>query len=110
MEFNYICYYSHKNTIMNQIEIAKEVAKKTDFTTQEVSHLMTVIFETVKDKLYFGYDVAFKGFASFKNHELPERTLNNIHTGEDFVLPKRYTIRAKMSPDFLKKVKSKKVY
>lgn len=91
-------------------DLVKDVSKKTGLTQQQTRDTIDAVFETIKDKLFFGLDVHLKNFINFTLVVQKAHTRVNPQTGKDIKVPKRYRVKMVLSKKFTDKVYSKTVY
>jgi len=95
---------------MNRKQLIKEIAERNNFTQEEVKIIFDDTFEIIKEKLFFGMNVAIRDFAYFKIKESPSREFFVPSKRKKVRKPKRFNISVTMSEKFIKKVQSKTIY
>ena len=58
---------------MNRTDLIAVVAEKADITKKEAEKAVTVVFDTIMEKVADGEEVRIVGFGAFERHERKER-------------------------------------
>ena len=90
-------------------EIIKQIKKSyPNFLTRDLSKLIDIILNEIKNSLKRGEGVELRGFGTFRTNIQKESIRRNPKTGEKVNVPKKRTIKWKMSKDLFKKLNNEK--
>ena len=90
-------------------ELIKQIKKSyPNFLTRDLSKLIDIILNEIKNSLKRGEGVELRGFGSFRTNIQKESIRRNPKTGEKVNVPKKRTIKWKMSKDLFKKLNNEK--
>ena len=79
-----------------------------NFITRDLSKLIDIILNEIKNSLKRGEGVELRGFGTFRTNIQKESIRRNPKTGEKVNVPKKRTIKWKMSKDLFKKLNNEK--
>jgi DNA-binding protein HU-beta len=85
---------------MNRTDVANAVADTMGISKIQASELTKLVFNTVKESIIAGDQVAIADFGVFKIKEKAERTGRNPKTGEALVIPAKSVVKFSASKDF----------
>ncbi|SHL02920.1 HU family DNA-binding protein [Hespellia stercorisuis] len=71
---------------MNKKEFAKELARKTNLTTDKGMECITAFTEIIEEQLKKGNRIQFVGFGTFETIQRSERTGRNPQTGKEMII------------------------
>ena len=90
-------------------ELIKQIKKSyPNFLTRDLSKLIDIILNEIKNSLKRGEGVELRGFGTFRTNIQKESIRRNPKTGEKVNVPKKRTIKWKMSKDLFKKLNNEK--
>jgi len=72
---------------MNKTELIEHVADKANLTKPQMQAALTVLLETITEKVADGDKVTLIGFGSFESRERKAREGRNPKTGDKFDIP-----------------------
>ena len=67
---------------MNKTELIAAVAEKADISKKDVEKAVSVLFDTIVEKVSEGEEIRIVGFGTFERHERKEREGVNPQTKE----------------------------
>ena len=86
-------------------ELLKELKKSyPNFLTQDLNKVVDIIIEEIKEALNRNEGCEFRSFGSFRTNIQKASIRRNPKTGEKVSVPKKRTIKWKMSKDLFKKL------
>ena len=90
-------------------ELIKQIKKSyPNFLTRDLSKLIDIILNEIKNSLKRGEGVELRGFGTFRTNIQKASIRRNPKTGEKVSVPKKQTIKWKMSKDLFKKLNNEK--
>ena len=90
-------------------ELIKELKKSyPNFLTRDLDKILEIILREIKDTLNRGERVELRNFGTFKVNIQKASIRRNPKTGEKVNVPKKRTIKWKMSKDLFKKLNNEK--
>ena len=90
-------------------EIIKQIKKSyPNFLTRDLSKLIDIILNEIKNSLKRGDGVELRGFGTFRTNIQKESIRRNPKTGTKVNVPKKNVIKWKMSKDLFKKLNNEK--
>ena len=90
-------------------ELLKELKKSyPNFLTQDLNKVVDIIIEEIKEALNRNEGCEFRSFGSFRTNIQKASIRRNPKTGEKVSVPKKRTIKWKMSKDLFKKLNDEK--
>ena len=90
-------------------ELIKELKKSyPNFLTRDLDKIIEIILREIKDTLNRGERVELRNFGTFKVNIQKASIRRNPKTGEKVNVPKKRTIKWKMSKDLFKKLNNEK--
>ena len=90
-------------------ELIKQIKKSyPNFLTRDLSKLIDIILNEIKNSLKRGEGVELRGFGTFRINIQKESIRRNPKTGTKVNVPKKRTIKWKMSKDLFKKLNNEK--
>ncbi len=90
-------------------KLIKQIKKSyPNFLTRDLSKLIDIILNEIKNSLKRGEGVELRGFGTFRTNIQKESIRRNPKTGEKVNVPKKRTIKWKMSKDLFKKLNNEK--
>ena len=90
-------------------EIIKQIKKSyPNFLTRDLSKLIDIILNEIKNSLKRGEGVELRGFGTFRTNIQKESIRRNPKTGTKVNVPKKNVIKWKMSKDLFKKLNNEK--
>ena len=90
-------------------EIIKQIKKSyPNFLTRDLSKLIDIILNEIKNSLKRGEGVELRGFGTFRINIQKESIRRNPKTGTKVNVPKKNVIKWKMSKDLFKKLNNEK--
>ena len=90
-------------------EILKELKKSyPNFLTRDLNKVIDIIIEEIKEALNRNEGCEFRSFGSFRTNIQKASIRRNPKTGEKVSVPKKRTIKWKMSKDLFKKLNDEK--
>ena len=90
-------------------EIIKQIKKSyPNFLTRDLSKLIDIILNEIKNSLKRSEGVELRGFGTFRTNIQKESIRRNPKTGAKVNVPKKRTIKWKMSKDLFKKLNNEK--
>ncbi|MBQ1660275.1 MAG: HU family DNA-binding protein [Clostridia bacterium] len=72
---------------MNKTELIAAVAEKADVSKKDVEKAVSVLFDTIIEKVADGEEIRIVGFGTFERHERSERKGVNPQTKEPITIP-----------------------
>ena len=72
---------------MNKTELIAAVAEKADISKKDVEKAVSVLFDTIVEKVSEGEEIRIVGFGTFERHERKEREGVNPQTKEKITIP-----------------------
>ncbi len=90
-------------------ELIKQIKKSyPNFLNRDLSKLIDIILNEIKNSLKRNEGVELRGFGTFRTNIQKESIRRNPKTGEKVNVPKKRTIKWKMSKDLFKKLNNEK--
>ena len=90
-------------------ELIKQIKKSyPNFLTRDLSKLIDIILNEIKNSLKRGEGVELRGFGTFRTNIQKESIRRNPRTQVKVNVPKKRTIKWKMSKDLFKKLNNEK--
>ena len=90
-------------------ELIKELKKSyPNFLTKDLNKIIDIILKEIKETLQRGEGVEFRNFGTFRINIQKASIRRNPKTGEKVSVPKKRTIKWKMSKDLFKKLNNEK--
>ena len=90
-------------------EIIKQIKKSyPNFLTRDLSKLIDIILNEIKNSLKRSEGVELRGFGTFRTNIQKESIRRNPKTGTKVNVPKKNVIKWKMSKDLFKKLNHEK--
>ncbi len=90
-------------------ELIKELKKSyPNFLNRDLNKIIEIILKEIKQTLQRGERVELRNFGTFRANEQKASIRRNPKTGEKVSVPKKKTIRWKMSKDLFKKLNNEK--
>ena len=90
-------------------ELLKELKKSyPNFLTRDLNKVIDIIIEEIKEALNRNEGCEFRSFGSFRTNIQKASIRRNPKTGEKVSVPKKKTIKWKMSKDLFKKLNNDK--
>ena len=90
-------------------EIIKQLKKSyPNFLTRDLTKIIDIILKEIKDSLDRGEGVELRGFGTLRTSIQKESIRRNPKTGTKVNVPKKRTIKWKMSKDLFKKLNNVK--
>ena len=90
-------------------ELIKQIKKSyPNFLTRDLSKLIDIILNEIKNSLKRGDGVELRGFGTFRTNIQKESIRRNPKTGTKVNVPKKNVIKWKMSKDLFKKLNHEK--
>ena len=90
-------------------ELLKELKKSyPNFFTLDLNKVINIIIEEIKEALNRNEGCEFRSFGSFRTNIQKASIRRNPKTGEKVSVPKKRTIKWKMSKDLFKKLNNEK--
>ena len=90
-------------------ELIKQIKKSyPNFLTRDLSKLIDIILNEIKNSLKRGEGVELRGFGTFRTNIQKESIRRNPKTGTKVNVPEKKTIKWKMSKDLFKKLNNEK--
>ncbi len=90
-------------------ELIKELKKSyPNFLTQDLNKVIEIILKEIKDTLNRNERVELRNFGTFRTSIQKASIRRNPKTGEKVNVPKKKTIKWKMSKDLFKKLNNEK--
>ncbi len=90
-------------------ELIKQIKKSyPNFLNRDLSKLIDIILNEIKNSLKRSEGVELRGFGTFRTNIQKESIRRNPKTGEKVNVPKKRTIKWKMSKDLFKKLNNEK--
>ena len=90
-------------------KLIKQIKKSyPNFLTRDLSKLIDIILNEIKNSLKRGDGVELRGFGTFRTNIQKESIRRNPKTGTKVNVPKKRTIKWKMSKDLFKKLNNEK--
>ena len=90
-------------------ELLKELKKSyPNFLTRDLNKVIDIIIEEIKEALNRNEGCEFRSFGSFRTNIQKASIRRNPKTGEKVSVPKKRTIKWKMSKDLFKKLNDEK--
>ena len=90
-------------------ELIKELKKSyPNFLTKDLNKIIEIILKEIKETLKRGEGVEFRNFGTFRTNIQKASIRRNPKTGEKISVPKKRTIKWKMSKDLFKKLNNEK--
>ena len=90
-------------------ELIKQIKKSyPNFLTRDLSKLIDIILKEIKYSLSKGEGVELRGFGTFRTNIQKESIRRNPKTGTKVNVPKKRTIKWKMSKDLFKMLNNEK--
>ncbi len=79
-----------------------------NFLTRDITKLIDIVLKEIKNSLNRGESVELRGFGTFRTNIQKESIRRNPKTGTKVNVPKKRTIKWKMSKDLFKKLNNEK--
>ena len=90
-------------------ELLKELKKSyPNFLTRDLDKILEIILKEIKNALDRDEGVELRGFGTFRTNVQKASIRRNPKTGEKVNVPKKKTIKWKMSKDLFKKLNNEK--
>ena len=90
-------------------ELIKELKKSyPNFLIKDLNKIIEIILKEIKETLQRGEGVEFRNFGTFRTNIQKASIRRNPKTGEKVSVPKKRTIKWKMSKDLFKKLNNEK--
>ena len=90
-------------------KLIKELKKSyPNFLTKDLNKIIEIILKEIKETLKRGEGVEFRNFGTFRTNIQKASIRRNPKTGEKVSVPKKRTIKWKMSKDLFKKLNNEK--
>ena len=90
-------------------ELIKQIKKSyPNFLTKDLSKIIDIILKEIKDSLVRNEGVELRGFGTFRTNTQKESIRRNPKTGTKVNVPKKRTIKWKMSKYLFKKLNNEK--
>ena len=90
-------------------ELIKELKKSyPNFLTRDLDKVIDIILKEIKDSLIRNEGVELRNFGTFRTNIQKASIRRNPKTGEKISVPKKITIKWKMSKDLFKKLNDEK--
>ena len=90
-------------------ELIKQLKKSyPNFLTRDLTKIIDIIIKEIKDSLKRNEGVELRGFGTFRTNIQKASIRRNPKTGEKVSVPKKQTIKWKMSKDLFKKLNNEK--
>ena len=90
-------------------ELIKQIKKSyPNFLNRDLSKLIDIILKEIKNSLKRSDGVELRGFGTFRTNIQKESIRRNPKTGTKVNVPKKRTIKWKMSKDLFKKLNNEK--
>ena len=90
-------------------ELIKQIKKSyPNFLTRDLIKVIDIIIKEIKDSLNRNEGVELRGFGTFRTNIQKASIRRNPKTGEKVSVPKKTTIKWKMSKDLFKKLNNEK--
>ena len=90
-------------------ELIKQLKKSfPGFLSRDLNKLVDIIINEIKNSLKRGEGVELRGFGTFRTNIQKESIRRNPKTGTKVNVPKKRTIKWKMSKDLFKKLNNEK--
>ena len=90
-------------------ELIKELKKSyPNFLNKDLDKIIEIILKEIKETLQRGERVELRNFGTFRTNEQKASIRRNPKTGEKVSVPKKSTIKWKMSKDMFKKLNNEK--
>ena len=90
-------------------ELIKQLKKSyPNFLSRDLNKLIDIILKEIKNTLNRGEGVKLRGFGTFRTNIQKESIRRNPKTGTKINVPKKRTIKWKMSKDLFKKLNNEK--
>lgn len=90
-------------------KLIKQIKKSyPNFLNRDLSKLIDIILNEIKNSLKRNEGVELRGFGTFRTNIQKESIRRNPKTGEKVNVPKKRTIKWKMSKDLFKKLNNEK--
>ena len=90
-------------------ELIRELKKSyTNFLNRDLSKVIDIILKEIKDTLHRGEGVELRNFGTLRTSVQKASIRRNPKTGEKINVPKKRTIKWKMSKDLFKKLNNDK--
>ena len=90
-------------------ELIKQIKKSyPNFLNRDLSKLIDIILNEIKNSLKRNEGVELRGFGTFRTNIQKESIRRNPKTGTKVNVPKKRTIKWKMSKDLFKKLNNEK--
>ena len=90
-------------------ELIKQLKKSyPNFLSRDLNKLIDIILKEIKNTLNRGEGVELRGFGTFRINIQKESIRRNPKTGTKINVPKKRTIKWKMSKDLFKKLNNEK--
>ncbi len=90
-------------------ELLKELKKSyPNFLTRDLDKIIGIILKEIRDALDRGEGVELRNFGTFRTNVQKASIRRNPKTGDKVYVPKKRTIKWKMSKDLFKKLNNEK--
>ncbi len=90
-------------------ELIKELKKSyPNFLTKDLNKIIEIILKEIKETLERGEGVEFRNFGTFRTNIQKASIRRNPKTGQKVSVPKKKTIKWKMSRELFKKLNDEK--
>ena len=93
---------------LTKADIAQSLFDELGLNKREARELVDACFEEMRQALESGHEIKISGFGNFELRDKTERPGRNPKTGEKLNVPKKRTIKWKMSKDLFKKLNNEK--
>ena len=82
---------------MNKFDIIKELSEKKSLNEKDAHTIVSTVVEEIKQALWLGDRVEFRGFGVFYTKTRPQRSARNPKTGEKILATKKNIPHFRMS-------------
>ncbi|MBI5683289.1 MAG: integration host factor subunit alpha [Deltaproteobacteria bacterium] len=82
---------------MTKADIVENIYERVGFLKRDVSEVVELVFETIKEALAKGEEVKISGFATFTVRQKRDRRGRNPQTGKDMTITARKVLSFKPS-------------
>ena len=90
-------------------KLLKQISKNyPNFITRDLNKVVEIILNEIKNSLKRGEGVELRGFGTFRTNIQKESIRRNPKTGTKVIVPRKKTIKWKMSKDLFKKLNDEK--
>lgn len=82
---------------MNKFDIIKELSEKKSLNEKDAHTIVSTVVEEIKQALWLGDRVEFRGFGVFYTKTRPQRSARNPKTGEKIIAKEKKIPHFRMS-------------